>query len=304
MTGQIAAVIVTYHPLIANIQQLLERLSPQVDSIVMVDNGSHNVEEIEKILINYPQTTLISLADNHGIGFAQNKGIVFALEKPEIGGVILFDHDSLPEAKMVQQLLEAWKLLAINGHYLGAVGPIYRDPRTLRNYPISVFQGFRLIHNYPQNKDTQPISASFLISSGCLIDRKTLETTGFMNEDFFIDYIDIEWSFRACNKGFELFAIPTAIMWHQVGDDRLKVLGREISVHSPLRRYYLARNSILMLKQSHIHWQYKVRELFYTVSRVVVYIALVPQKRKYLKYILYGWYDGIVNRVGKSRLSS
>jgi rhamnosyltransferase len=67
-------------------------------------------------------------------------------------------------------------------------------------------------------------------------------------------------------------------MWHQVGDDRLKVLGREISIHSPLRRYYLARNSILMLKQPHIHWQYKVRELFYTVSRVVVYIALVPQK--------------------------
>jgi rhamnosyltransferase len=59
-----------------------------------------------------------------------------------------------------------------------------------------------------------------------------------------------------------------------------------------------------MLKQPHIHWQYKVRELFYTVSRVVVYIALVPQKRKYLKYILCGWYDGIVNRVGKSRLSS
>ena len=46
MTGQIAAVIVTYHPLITNIQQLLERLSPQVASIVVVDNGSHNVEEI------------------------------------------------------------------------------------------------------------------------------------------------------------------------------------------------------------------------------------------------------------------
>ena len=103
MTGQIAAVIVTYHPLIANIQQLLERLSPQVDSIVVVDNGSHNIEEIEKILDNYPQTTLISLADNHGIGFAQNKGIVFALEKPEIGGVILFDPDSLPDAHWVLQ---------------------------------------------------------------------------------------------------------------------------------------------------------------------------------------------------------
>jgi rhamnosyltransferase len=304
MTNQIAAVIVTYHPLITNIQQLLERLSPQVDSIVVVDNGSHNIKEIEEILVNYPQVTLISLADNLGIGFAQNKGIVFALQNSAIDGVILFDHDSLPEEQMIQKLVEAWKSLTIDGHHLGAVGPIYQDPRTLRKYPISVFRGFRLIHKYPQNKDIKPISASFLISSGCLVHRKTFETAGLMNEDFFIDYIDIEWSFRAYNKGYEMFAIPTAVMWHQVGDDRLKVLGREISIHSPLRRYYLARNSILMLKQPHIHWQYKVRELFYTVSRVVVYIALVPQKRKYLKYILCGWYDGIVSRVGKSRLST
>ena len=57
MTGQIAAVIVTYHPLITNIQQLLERLSPQVASIVVVDNGSHNVEEIEKIGVDFVMIT-------------------------------------------------------------------------------------------------------------------------------------------------------------------------------------------------------------------------------------------------------
>jgi rhamnosyltransferase len=140
MTGQIAAVIVTYHPLITNIQQLLERLSPQVASIVVVDNGSHNIEEIEKLLVNYQQTTLISLADNHGIGFAQNKGIVFALEKSEIGGVILFDHDSLPEAQMVQQLLEAWQVLTIDGHNIGAVG-LFIATHAL--YAITPFRFFR-----------------------------------------------------------------------------------------------------------------------------------------------------------------
>ncbi len=54
-----------------------------------------------------------------------------------------------------------------------------------------------------------------------------------------------------------------------------------------------------MLKLKHINWRYKVREVFYSVSRVIVYLLIVDNKVTYLKYILRGWKDGVVNKKGR-----
>ena len=157
-------------------------------------------------------------------------------------------HDSHQVKEMITILASEYSKMITNGINVGAVGPVFYDPRTTDQYPISEFSGFRLIKKYPVKGNNQPIEASILIASGSLIPRKSFEIVGGMNEEFFIDYIDIEWGFRAQSKGYKLFACPPAKMAHQVGDRRIKIMGREISVHSPLRRYYLARNSVFMIK--------------------------------------------------------
>ena len=91
-----------------------------------------------------------------------------------------------------------------------------------------------------------------------LVPVSTLKDIGLMKEELFIDYVDIEWCLRAASKKFNFYAIPSATMSHAIGDERKSVLGREISIHSPfLRRYYLARNSIYMLRCHLVLWGIK-----------------------------------------------
>lgn len=294
----LGSVIITYNPSINELQAIISNITSSVKEVVIVDNSSQNITEIEGLKNLFFNVTLLQLPSNMGIGYAQNKGINYFFNQDDIEGVVVFDHDSLPSIEMISVLAATCQTMLDQGTKVAAIGPVFIDPRTNNQYPISVFSGFRLLKKYPAIGDNTPIEASFLIASGSLIERSAFKNVGGMNEGFFIDYIDIEWSFRAKNKGYQLFACPNAKMGHRVGDDRLHMFGREISIHSPLRRYYLARNSILMLKINYIDWKYKVREVFYTFSRVFVFLIFVNKKMTYLKYILKGWQDGIKGKMG------
>ena len=295
----IGAVIVTYNPDREVLAGLIGSITDSVQTVILSDNGSKNIDEIKVLAASFSNVTIIELGDNMGIGYAQNRGIEAVFADKGVEGVLLFDHDSHPSADMVTVLGKAYEEMTTKGIVVGALGPVYMDPRTENNYPISVFSGFSLIKKYPIPGDNTPIAASFLIASGSLIPRTTYEKVGGMREDFFIDYIDIEWSFRATHFGFPSFAIPNARMLHVVGDDRLKMMGREISIHSPLRRYYLARNSVFMVKTGYIDWRYKVREVFFSVTRVIVFLFFVDKKMTYLRYITKGWRDGFKGKYGK-----
>ena len=295
----IGAVIVTYNPDKEVLAGLIGNITDSVKKVVLSDNGSKNINEIKALAASFSNVTIIELGDNMGIGFAQNRGIEFVFVDKSIEGVLLFDHDSQPNKDMVSVLGSAYQEMTAKGIKVGALGPVYMDPRTENHYPISVFSGFSLLKKYPIPGDNTPIDASFLIASGSLIPRTTFEKVGGMREDFFIDYIDIEWSFRATYNGLPSYAIPNAKMVHQVGDNRFKMFGREISIHSPLRRYYLARNSVFMVKTGYIDWRYKVREVFYSVSRVFVFLIFVNKRMTYLRYIIKGWSDGFKGKYGK-----
>lgn len=295
----LGSVIVTYNPQIEVLERLIDSTTRSVKTIILSDNGSKNLSEIRALAASFSNVTIIELNDNMGIGYAQNRGIEAVFADPSIQGVLLFDHDSQPSPDMVTVLGNAYEEMTAKGMVVGALGPVYMDPRTENNYPISVFSGFTLIKKYPIPGDNTPISASFLIASGSLIPRTTYEKVGGMREDFFIDYIDIEWSFRATYHGLPSYVIPNARMLHIVGDDRMKMLGREISIHSPLRRYYLARNSVFMVKIGYIDWRYKVREVFFSISRVIVFLFFVDKRMTYLRYILKGWGDGFKGKYGK-----
>ena len=263
-----------------------------------MDNGSGNVSEIGQLATQFTNVAILLLNENKGIGYAQNRGIKKVFGDSEVEAVVLFDHDSHPSNDMIEKLVINYQQLVAQNIPVGAVGSIFIDPRTGNKYPIAVYDGFRLKKILPAKDDMNPVFTSFLIASGCFIPRKTIDFVGMMNESFFIDYIDIEWSFRVYSKGLQLYVCPEATMFHQVGDERVKVLGREISIHSPLRRYYLARNSLLMIRLGYINWRYKVREIFYTFTRVIVYLVVVKNRLTYFRYILKGFYDGLLGKTG------
>lgn len=294
---RVYAVVVSYNPDLPVLKRLVLSVEGQVECILLVDNGSRNVTAVAALEKEVANLRLISLGENLGVAKAHNVGIVES-RKAGATHVLIFDHDSKAPIDLVKTLLKAEMALMRSGARVAAVGPAFHDPRTGRQYPFARINGFSLQSLYPES-ESEPVEVSILISSGSLINLQALDVVGGMREDFFIDYVDIEWCLRAGSLGYKLYGVPSVSMEHAIGDSRLKVLGREISIHSPLRRYYLARNSVLLLKLPYVPWKYKVREVFYSVSRVMAFLVFVSNRTGYLRYILKGWQDGLRGRGGR-----
>jgi rhamnosyltransferase len=295
----ISTITVTYNPEInILLEQINSLLNEPISNIIIVDNGSNNIESIQNIIHcndKNDKIILLSNYENKGLGYAQNQGIIKA---KELGTehVLILDQDSILEKGMINNLFVTENVLLLKGIKTGAIGPKYYSKLTGEIYPITKYIGPFIKRIKP---DKHPVEASFLISSGCLIRLSVIDDVGYMNSDLFIDYIDVEWSFRARNKGYKLFVSPNALMSHSIGDKRRNILGRSISEHSILRRYYLYRNSMFMIKCPYISFGYKLRELTFNFIRFIVFLIYSKQKLKYLKFGILAYVNGIRGKMGK-----
>ena len=109
------------------------------------------------------------------------------------------------------------------------------------------------------------MEADCVIASGSLIPVSTLEAVGDMEADLFIDLVDIEWGLRAKSQGYRNFISFSQVMAHTLGNGRISIFGKTISLHSPIRNYYSIRNSILLSQRRYIDIAWR----FYFIRRVL-----------------------------------
>ena len=91
----------------------------------------------------------------------------------------------------------------------------------------------------------------FAIASGSLIPAAVLRAVGGMRDDFFIDYVDVEFSLRLRRHGYRILAVGDARLNHRLGEyEERRLLWRTVAVthHSALRRFYQYRNRIVTLR--------------------------------------------------------
>ncbi|MBJ7221594.1 MULTISPECIES: rhamnosyltransferase [unclassified Brenneria] len=294
MTYTVVAILVTYNPVLTELQESLHSIKKQVDKIIIIDNASSNSTALSELVKkNLDSAELILSPLNIGLSAAQNLGIDYAYQH-EATHIILFDQDSLIEDDFIKSLLTAEDLLISQGQKVAAVGPAFFDAVSHEPYPATVYIG-PFIKKIPTKNITE---ATFIIASGCLISMKVIDKVGKMKDELFIDYIDIEWSLRAKNLGYKVFIVPDAKMAHSIGDRRMSIMGRNVSVHSPLRRYYLIRNSFYLMRLNYVPIGYKLREAVFNLLRFVVSIISSGQKKEYIKYGFWGLRDGLKGKFG------
>lgn len=288
MCERIAAVIVTYHP--GDVYPLLARFADQCSAVYVVDNSPTLDTELSEAC-QRTGAILLPLGRNVGIAAAQNIGITRALDDGA-DAVILSDQDSIPGPRMVADL-------AVHlGPGVGAVGPVPFDGDEPLVYTDHMWGPKR-----PNNFEigTDPIEASFLLASGCLIPAHVLREVGLMPAEYFIDHVDLAWSMRARACGYRLLAIPTARLVHSLGDRGIKVKGRKrtIHVHSPIRNYYLTRNTIELMRNPDLPATWRFR-YGYWITRFAVFTVLTSKDRtERAKLISRGFYDGVRRKMGK-----
>lgn len=288
----VVAVVVTYQPALDVLKQLLDVLILQVDSVVLVDNGTHvdlaawnserGTRAVELLLLG--ENKGIAVAHNIGIQWARNRGAEF---------VLLMDQDSIPASDMVEKLISTIS----KQPSLAVVGPRYLDERQDNPPPFIRIRGLTLERCACSTEDSV-VPVDYLISSGCLIPMSVLEKVGGMRDDLFIDYVDIEWGLRARHHGFQSYGVCSAHMQHSLGDHPIKFFGKNIPLHSPLRHYYHFRNAVLLYKEPWVPLNWKLVDGWRLCLKYGFYSLFAKPRITHWRMMTLGVWHGLLSKTG------
>jgi len=267
----------------------------------VVDNGSSVPlrNDLEDLCSQYG-VTLTALPNNTGIAHAQNVGIA-AARAAGATHVLLMDQDSEATTGMVFALSQALDAVP----RAAAAGPSTYDMRTGRAtfFPLDFLKGFWPKHWRPEDDFFPPlVEVAALISSGSLIRITALPEEAPMLYDWFIDHVDTEWCFRIRSKGWTLLGVPKAQLKHQLGDKTSQVWffgWKPVAHHSPLRDYYMFRNSLFLVKKDYVSWRWKIYLTIRLFLFFIFFITYTPQRFNRLKMTTMGILDGIRGHTGK-----
>jgi rhamnosyltransferase len=93
------AAIVLFNPEIERLNQNIEAIFNQVDDVVLIDNGSSNLNEVKKNVTH--QVHYVVNEKNVGIAKALNEGFEYAIENG-FDWVLTLDQDSVSDKNLIE----------------------------------------------------------------------------------------------------------------------------------------------------------------------------------------------------------
>jgi rhamnosyltransferase len=285
--AEVCALIITYHP-DAGLPERARRIVAQAGALIVVDNGSSEPAlAMLGTLAEDSQILLISNGANLGVAAALNVGIAHARQLG-FRFVLLLDQDSDVREDMMSTLISVYGAYPEPGR-LAVVGAGFEGSLVLSVTDSSSARTWQEVES--------------VITSGSLLPLAAHAVIGPFREALFIDYVDMEYCYRARSKGFHVIATRKPIMAHAIGEPtRHRTLWTDkwTTNHSPDRRYYIARNDTLMLRE-YGHYRFGLWALkslgrrLRTCRRILLY---EESKRAKLGAVAAGYWDGVRGRLG------
>jgi GT2 family glycosyltransferase len=199
--------------------------------VVMVDNASRD-ESVAFTQQHFPLVKIVESPKNLGFAGGNNLGLGHCL-----GRYIFFlNNDTCLASDALGELnnqvrghpdLGIFGCFLINyanrsladsaGDCLYAAGPVF----SFSHYPVSMF--------------TEPRFITSACAGAAVYSRAVLDKIGFFDEDFFLNFEDVDLSFRAQHVGEKILFLPSVKVFHKGS----ATLGGK---KSPLSTYYSERN--------------------------------------------------------------
>lgn len=284
MPQKITAGIVLYNPDIQRLEKNIAAIFPQVETIILIDNHSENLDEIKKFMKN--NMVLIENGDNLGVAHALNQMMEYSYLH-EYDWVITLDQDSICKADLIKNFSEflcydrvAMLAASIYDQNLGKI--IIED-----RYII------------PKNCSSDKYQyVSRCITSGTLTNVTVWKKLGGFDEKMFIDYVDFDFSTTVIKNDYNIIKVHDAVLYHEIGKAKeLKIgrlIGRNLSInnHSPLRTYYYAKNVLYFIRKHKKEIDCK-SEIFYFFVWASLKLMFEKERCKKLRSIIKGLHDGM-----------
>lgn len=226
----------------------LAQLTYPCFELLLVDNGSTD-GSLATIRQAYPKLPVIANDTNLGFAGGFNLGLQRGLT---MGAdlILAINNDVIVAPDMLDRLVAAWVPGA------GAVSPqIYYYDRPgiiwssgFRRHPVTLEMiGGQRNRSAIVTTQAAPFPVDYLLGCALLLSREALIEAGLFDPRFYLYYEDLDLSLRLQQRGYSLWTVPAASMWHKVAGSS--------GLSSPLRTYHLARSSVLFFRKHGRGWR-------------------------------------------------
>jgi len=222
--------------------------------IFIVDNNSKdNSTEIVKEY--YPEVKLIENSENFGFSYANNQAIVRSRGKY----ILILNPDTVVTKGAIDQLVNYMEENPSTGaagakmlNFDGSMQYSCRRFPTIFNVFFgrqSVFMRFlpynRISRKYlmMDNDYSRNIETDWVFGASMILRRRALEEVGIFDEDYFIFVEDTDLCYRMREKGWKVYFVADAVIFHHLGVTREKfwkttVLNHNIGMFKFFRKHY------------------------------------------------------------------
>ena len=252
--GKILIGIVAFNPNLQQFLQNLNRFSKVCENIVVVDNHSSNVDNIEAALKgNAP--ILIKNDKNYGVARALNQIFQYA-NLNNFDWVLTLDQDSIID----NNLLVEYKKY-INLPNVGILSCNILDMDTKKYFGKSVVNITEI---------------DKCITSGSFVSVDAYNKSDKFDEWLFIDSVDFDFCLSLKKHGFKIYQIPYNGLLHKVGNTTYRrFFFKKITIlnEKPFRHFYMARNEYY-LSRKHMQKNYIIKEFVWEILqriRIIIY---------------------------------
>jgi len=296
--NELASVTVTFNPDLALLERQLLALR-DVGRIIVVDNASTPAarDAVRELVGRVERVELIENDDNIGLAAALNVGIGRArsMETP-CRAVLLLDQDSAFPVEAPAGLVDALNQVQAMTGTLCCVGPVLLDPGTGLAHGFHYIEhAWRWSRAYP-GPDAAPFPLANLNGSGTTMMLELVDRIGDLDGAMFIDHVDTEWSFRVTSHAYRLFGIPWLSFDHRMGERgrRIWLFGWRVwPERSPLRHFYLYRNTVWLLRRGYVPVVWKAWAIVKMMLTALVVMASDSRRSEQLAMIWKGLKTGM-----------
>ena len=193
--------------------------------IVIVDNCSpdNSLSVLSDHFKDVSIVKTISSGRNGGYAYGLNYGIKYALASSRPDYILAINNDVVVSPDLLSNLIQSIEKTDLNVPLL-ITGKMfyYAEPNKIW-FAGGYFSRLRCMgmHTGIRKSDSEAFNKSreLTFATGCMwfFRESLLETVGFIPEEYFMYYEDVDYSMRVIKAGGKLLYEPRAVLWHKVG---------------------------------------------------------------------------------------
>ncbi|HYK08307.1 MAG TPA: glycosyltransferase family 2 protein [Candidatus Eisenbacteria bacterium] len=261
-------------------------------SIVVVDNLSDE-KKLKKIRKKFPEVTFLPQKENFGATKGFNIGYRFGISH-DAQYLVMLSPDLRMREDAIEKLVKTMEKDKTIGIASCKMLTFTKPPKIFfvqglldKKLKTTIHVGIGEIDKgqYDEADENDFLNCPMLIRAN------VFKKVGYFEEKLFMYYEDIDWHTRIKKAGFRLTCVKDAIAWNLQPDRDSKLRFK--------KEYYLARNHLWFI---HRHFSFRDQFIAYIyVLKNMLTLFLTTKKYDHLrrKYILMGYLDFLINRMGK-----